>query len=52
MLLSGMLCRVVLERTDVSEEHISSIIKVIRVNEIGITLGMTSNCRTLRRNTI
>jgi hypothetical protein len=40
---SGMLRRVVLIRTDVSEEHISSIIKVTRISELGTTLAVTSN---------
>jgi hypothetical protein len=45
-----MLCRVALVRTDVSEEHIVSIIKVTRIGELG-TLAVTNNRRTLRRNT-
>jgi hypothetical protein len=47
---SGMLHRVALVRTDVSEECSASIIKVTGIDEIG-TLGVTSNRRTLRRNT-
>jgi hypothetical protein len=35
---------------DVSEELSASIIKVIRIGELG-TLAITSNRRTLRRNT-
>jgi hypothetical protein len=47
MASSGMLRRVVLVRTDVSEEPSASIIRVIRIGEIGTTLGVTSNRRTL-----
>jgi hypothetical protein len=45
-----MLHRVAPVRTDVSEEHSSSIITVTRIGELG-TLAVTSNRRTLRRNT-
>jgi hypothetical protein len=48
---SGMLRRVALVRTDVSEECITSIIRVTRIGELGTTLAVTSNRRTLRRNT-
>jgi hypothetical protein len=48
---SGMLRRVTLLRTDVSEELSASIIRVRTIGELG-TLAVTSNCRTLRRNTI
>jgi hypothetical protein len=44
---SGMLRRVALVRTDVSEERIASIIKVTRIGELG-TLSMTSNRSRLR----
>jgi hypothetical protein len=47
---SGMLCHVALIRTDVSKERIASIMRVTRISEIG-TLAVTSNRRTLRRNT-
>jgi hypothetical protein len=47
----GMLRRVVLVRTDVSEELSASIIRVTRFGELGTTLAVTSNRRTLRRNT-
>jgi hypothetical protein len=39
---SGMLRRVDLLRTDVSEEHSASIIRVTRIGELG-TLDVTSN---------
>jgi hypothetical protein len=48
---SGMLRRMVLVRTDVSEESIASIITVKKpANETG-TLATTSNWITLGRNT-
>jgi hypothetical protein len=50
MASSGMLRHVALVRTDVSEELSSSIIRVTRIGELG-TLAVTSNRRTLRRNT-
>jgi hypothetical protein len=43
---SGMLHRVALVRTDVSEELSASIIGVTRIGELG-TLAVTSNRRTL-----
>jgi hypothetical protein len=46
-----MLRRVALVRTDVSEELKASFIKVTTIGELGITLALTSNRRTLRRNT-
>jgi hypothetical protein len=48
---SGMLRRVTLVRTDVSEELSASFIRVTRIGELGITLAVTSNRRTLQRNT-
>jgi hypothetical protein len=42
--------RVVLARTDVSEEYITSIIRVIRIGELGQTSVVISNRRLLRRN--
>jgi hypothetical protein len=46
-----MLCHVVLVRTDASDEHRASFIRVTRIGELGTTLVATSNRRTLRRNT-
>jgi hypothetical protein len=51
MTSSGMLRCVALVRTDVSEELSSSIVRVTRISELGITLAVTSNRCTLRRNT-
>jgi hypothetical protein len=47
---SGMLRHVALVRSDVLEEHSTSIIKVTRIGELGTTLAVTSNQRMLRRN--
>jgi DNA-binding TFAR19-related protein (PDSD5 family) len=47
MASSGMLRRVALVRTDVSEELSASFIRVTRIGEIGTTLAVTSNRRTL-----
>jgi hypothetical protein len=44
---SGMLRRVALVRTDVSEEHSASFIRVTRIGELGTTLAVTINRRTL-----
>jgi hypothetical protein len=49
---SGILRRVALVRTDVSEELSASFIRVTRIGELGTTLAATSNRRTLRRNTV
>jgi hypothetical protein len=51
MASSGMLRRVALVRTDISKELSASIIRVARIGELGITLAVTSNRRTLRINT-
>jgi hypothetical protein len=40
---SGMLRRVALVRTDVSEELSTSVIRVTRVGELGTTLAVSSN---------
>jgi hypothetical protein len=47
----GMLRHVALVRTDVSEERSAFIIKVTKIGELGTTLALTSNRRTLRRKT-
>jgi hypothetical protein len=44
-----MLRRVVLVRTDVPEELSASFITVSTIGEIGTTLAVTSNRRTLRK---
>jgi hypothetical protein len=48
---SEMLRRVALVRIDVSEELGASFIRVARIGELGTTLAVTSNRRTLLRNT-
>jgi hypothetical protein len=50
MVSSGMLRRMALVRTDVSEELSASFIRVTRICELGTTLAVTSNRRTLQRN--
>jgi hypothetical protein len=47
MASSGMLRRVALVRTDVSEE-LSASIRVTRIGELGTTLAVTSNRSRLR----
>jgi hypothetical protein len=44
-----MLDDVALVRTDISEEPSASIIRVTRISEPGITLGITSNQRMLQK---
>jgi hypothetical protein len=51
MLPSGMLRRVPLVRTEVSEVRSASFIRVTRIGELGTTLALPSNRRTLRINT-
>jgi hypothetical protein len=48
---SGILRRVTLLRTDVSEELSASFIRVTSIGELGTMLAVTSNRSTLRRNT-
>jgi hypothetical protein len=47
MAFSGMLRRVALVRTEVSEELRASFIRATRIGELGTTLAVTSNRRTL-----
>jgi hypothetical protein len=49
MASSVMLSRVDLVRTDVLEELSASFIRVTRIGELGTTLAVTSNRRTLHR---
>jgi hypothetical protein len=51
MVFSGLLHRVALVRTDVSEEPGASFIMVTKIGELGTTQAATSNRHTLRRNT-
>jgi hypothetical protein len=51
MVSSGLLRRVALVRTEVSEEPGASFIRVTKFGELGTTQAATSNRRTLRRNT-
>jgi hypothetical protein len=48
---SGVLRYVAPVKTEVSEELSASIIRVTRIVELGTTLAVTANQRTLRRNT-
>jgi hypothetical protein len=50
MASSGMLRRVALVRTEVSEELSASFIRVTRIGGLGTTLAVTSSRPTLRRN--
>jgi hypothetical protein len=47
MASSGILLRVALVRNDVSEELSASVIRVTRIGELGTTLAVTINRRTL-----
>jgi hypothetical protein len=49
MASSGMLRRVTLVRTDVSEERSASIIRVTRIGELGTTIAVTDNRRSVYR---
>jgi hypothetical protein len=49
MASSGILSRVALVRTDVSEELSAFFIRVTRIGELGTTLAVTSNRRTQRK---
>jgi hypothetical protein len=51
MASSRMLGRVVLVKADVSEDLSASFVMVTRIVELGTTLAVTNNRRTLRRNT-
>jgi hypothetical protein len=44
-----MLHRVALVRSEVSEEHNASFIRVTKIGELGTTLAVTSNRRSVRR---
>jgi hypothetical protein len=48
----GMLHHVALVITDISEELSASLIRMTRIDELGTTPAVTSNLRTLRRNTL
>jgi hypothetical protein len=52
MASSGMLRLVALVRTEITEEPSASIIRVTRIGELGTTLAVTSNRRTVRRNNL
>jgi hypothetical protein len=49
MASSGMLRRVALVKTDVSEELGASFIRITRIGELGTTLAVTSNGGSVRR---
>jgi hypothetical protein len=52
MVTSGMLRRVALVSSDVSEELSAFFIMVTRIGELGTTLSVTTDRRMLRRNTM
>jgi hypothetical protein len=45
----GTLHRLALVRTDVSEEVIASVIRVTRIGELGTTLAIINNRRSVHR---
>jgi hypothetical protein len=49
---SGMLRRVALVKTDVSEDRSASIIRVTRIGELETTLTVTNSRSMLQKNTI
>jgi hypothetical protein len=49
---SGMLRRVALVRTDLSEELSATIIIMTRIGELGTTLAIISNRRTIQTNKV
>jgi hypothetical protein len=49
---SEMLRRVALERTDVSGELSASFIRVTSLHELGTTLAVTSNRRTMHASVV
>jgi hypothetical protein len=49
MVSSGMLHRMALVRTDISEELSASFIRMSRIGELGTTLALTSNRRSMCR---
>jgi hypothetical protein len=51
MVSFGLLHRVALVRTDVSEELSASFIRVTRIGELGTTLAVTSNRRISSQRT-
>jgi hypothetical protein len=51
MASSGMLLRLALVRTKVSQERSACFIRATRMSKLGTTLAVTSNRRKLRRNT-
>jgi hypothetical protein len=52
MASSGMLRRVALVRTDFLDELSASFIRVTRIGELGTTLAVTSNRRTLLKENL